>query len=343
MAFATGITGQYDAALSSLASTMVTANTQVNKRVATNGTYIVVPSNQVNVALSLFTAGNSNLQAGGTFTTCSIKTAICFGNNSWLALSTIAGSLGEQAYINNANPTGAWTVGAATNLGMNSVTAISYGAGVFVAVSADATSATTRKIATCASVGGAWTDRTAASGITFAASETILDVVFDGTEHVAVTSLGRIISSATPTGTWTLRAVPFDCSIYAPWNVPMTGAAAVNGISADVLELNTDGAGTIVAYASTGLKSGVLYHRPTFAISTDHGATWAVCQIYVGKAAPYVGSATACRTLSYANGRWIANVAGNYQALVDIGPSLATPDYIGQQNAQGQANFVRIK
>ncbi|WP_025918216.1 hypothetical protein [Herminiimonas sp. CN] len=319
----------YGAALNSLSSLSAVFCAPV-KRCAVNGTaHLVVPYANANTALQYTSNGSAFAAVGGTFTTLPIPKAVAFGNNSWLSLSAVNNIAGEQAYINNANPSGAWTVGttglAAT---MTSVNALNYGTGVFVAVGTSAT-ATAGKIATCAAVGGAWTDRTAASGVTFAAGEAILDGVFDGTAHVLVTSTGRILTS-TDGINYVARGTALDISS----NVPQSGAISwAQAVGVGSMELTTDGAGTVVLQ-----QGGTPNVRNILAVSLDHGATWSAFQAYSGKA----GNGTS-RTISYANGRWIENHSGNIQSLVDIGPSLITPDYIGQQSQQAAGQFVRIK
>jgi hypothetical protein len=217
---------------------------------------------------------------------------------------------------------------------MTTVGAIAYGNGVFVAVGTSA-SATAGKIATKAAVADAWTDRTSASGLTFAAGAAVVDVVFNGTVFVLIHHTSNAYAMATsPDGiTWTARAFPIDQSTL----YPLSAAASWPGHSSANMELTTDGAGTVVINY-TGSTAAT---RSIFAISTDNGVTWACASPYLGKAV--ATSTTNVRTMSYANGRWIENHSGSYQSCVDVGPSLAAPDYIGQQFSLGAGQFVRIK
>jgi len=295
--------------------------------VASNASHLVY-STAANLALNYTTTGAVVTAVGGVFTSYPVPSAMLFANNSWLALSTLGAIAGEQAYINNAVPTGTWTVGASTNIGMTACKGLAYGAGVFVVVGTSA-SATAGKIATTATVGSAWTDRTSAAGIIFTASESIVDVVFSGSNFVATSSANRILTS--PDGiNWTARGEVFDDASVHP--LSGVGSWAGGGVVSGS-ELTTDGAGVVVAQPAFNFQI-----RPIFAISTDHGVTWSVAQIYIGKA-----PANGTRTISYANGRWIANYAGSCQSCVDIGTSLTVPDFVGNQYQLGAGQFVRIK
>lgn len=328
------LTGPWKQGALNVLGTNVTSSNSVAAgiRAAVNGTsYLVCPRSTA--AAHYYTADGITVTAvGGTWAgTEPIPGAICFGNNSWITLSSLAATANEQTYINNASPAGAWTLGASTNLGMTACKGIAYGAGLFVAVGTSG-SATAGKIATTASVGSAWTDRTSASGITFGASDSISDIVFDGTGFVAITSTGNIITSTDGTA-WTLVGQPMDLSSLAP----LSGAASwtAGGNTTHTVSLSTDGAGTVV-YQPTCSSATI---RPVFAISTDHGATWKSAQTYIGK----TGIGTGGRSMSYANGRWISNVACYYLSCVDIGTSLTTPNYIGNQTSVAAGQFVRIK
>lgn len=320
--------------LNSLGTGVTGYDATVATKCATNGTYLVIPLSTASSSYKhkYTTDGITATSVTSTRGAANACSAIAYGNSSWISLSSLSATANEQEYIANANPSGSWTLGASTNLSMSSTKGIAYGAGVFVAVGTSA-SATAGKIATTATVGSAWTDRTSGSGITFGASDSISDIIFDGTAFVAITSTGNIITSTTGTGSWTLVGQPMDLSTTHP----LSGAAswAGGGNTAHTNSLSTDGAGTVVYQPSC--SSATI--RPVFSISTDHGATWKSAQTYIGK----TGAGTGPRTMSYANGRWISNIACATQSLVDIGTSFSTPNYVGMQANYGAGQYVRIK
>jgi|GEM_PF-6769121 len=286
---------------------------------AVNGAMSIVCSHRTaNTAFLYSTDGATMAAVGGVFTTCPVKSALCFGNSSWLALSSLNATAGEQAYLAAANPSGAWTIGAGTNIGMTQANAVNYGAALFVAVGASA-STTTGLIATCAAVGGAWTDRTAASGITFATSESIVDAVFDGTRHVAITSTGRVITSADGI-TWTLSA----------------GFSYETAMTVAVPLLVTDGAGTVIACP----KNPASTLPPVYQMSTDHGASWSPFQSFCGSIA---SQANVQNAISYCNAQWLENHSGSLASCTNLGASIVTPNYVGQQYAPTAGQYVRIK
>ena len=304
-------------------------------RGAHTGSYSVFPSGTANTALNYTTDGTTWTAVGGTFTTSPVKTAIVFGNNSWLALSTLSATAGEQNYIANAVPTGSWTIGASTNLGMTVVKALAYGlvagtTATFLAVGTSS-SATSGKLATTGAVGSAWTDRT--SGITaFAATDSVLDAVWDGTKFIVLATGTKVYTSSDGI-TWTAGgAIPFDATTPSPYG----GAAFA---STTPQELVTDGSGTVVAFSNT---SGSIRH--VFFISTDHGASWNPAQYYIGKLIP--SGVTSSRTFSYANSHWLENHTGpaaTGAGVLDLGTSLTTPNYVGSQYNAVAGNYVRIK
>ena len=319
----------YSSDLSSWTNVSTVTPNQSLRRAASSGSYIVVPASASNTAPQYSSNGSTFSAVGGTWTTCPAKSAIAFGNNIWVALSSLNGTNGEQAYIAAANPSGAWTVAASTNLGITTVAAVAYGASVFVAVGDSGSGA--GKIATCSTPAGGWTDRTTSSGITFQQGEVMNDVVFDGTAFVASTSAGRILAS-TDGVSWT------DCSCFDLSEYSQVGTLI--GSPRKVV-LASDGVGTVVAM-SGGYDGNSAKARSLIAISTDHGVTWSQAQVFAGKA-PLITSTRITRSISFANSRWLANQSGAYQSVVDLGTSFATPDYIGVQNQAFAGQYVRIK
>lgn len=313
--FTTG-NNNYSADLSMWNAATYTNSFSSQVRPAVGNGYGVVVATGVNLAHQYTTNGSTFSSVGGTFTTCPVKTAICYAPSvGWLALSSLAGTAGEQSYIANINPTGSWTVGAGTNVSMTAVKAVAYGNGVFVAVGTSV--GAYGKIATCSTLGGTWTDRTSgASFITLAGYDGV-DVVFTGTHFVAIFNPG-IVARSTDGITWTRVTIPQVGPQYANY-------------------LATDGAGKVVACPAA---SGTSTNLPVFYYSMDHGATWVVRQMYVGKVA---GQAGYC-TPSYANGKWIINHGGAYQSPQDLG-SMSAPDFVGIQTSFGieVQQHVRIK
>lgn len=292
-----------------------------------SATYIVLGAS-ANTAPVYSTDGGltSAGSVGGTFTTCPAKSAGIFANSSWLMLSSLNATAGEQCYIAAANPSGAWTVGASTNLGMTVVKSISYGGGVFVAVGTNTSSATAGKIASTASAGSAWTDRTAGAGITFLVSDLVYGSCFSGTNHVALYGTATTTTKAmiSPDGiNWTAKTLPIVCDTTV-----------------------SDGAGTVVAYYGAVAPSPTLSTGVSFALSTDHGATWTVANVFKGTC-PVVGSGA--KRIWFVNNKWIVFHTGDMHNFVDLGASLTTPNYIGQQTTlpddvlTGSGYYVRIK
>lgn len=270
-------------------------------RPAVGNGYGVVVAAGANSAHQYTNNGSTFSSVGGTFTTCPVKTAICYAPSvGWLALSSLAGTAGEQNYIANINPTGSWTVGAGTSVSMTAVKAVAYGNGVFVAVGTSG--GVNGKIATCSTLGGTWTDRTSGASFITLAGHDGVDVVFTGTHFVASFPNGSFLARSSDGITWTRVTFP-------------------SVVSQGPYYLATDGAGKVVGCSANTSK-------PVFYYSADHGATWVVRQMYVGKVA---GQANYC-TPSYANGKWIINHAGSYQSPQDLG-SMSAPDFVGIQTS----------
>lgn len=294
-------------------------------RLAVSGSYLVI-GQAANTALSYSSDGMAWSAVGGTFTTLPAPTAVGFGNNIWVSLSTLTATAGEQAYIAAANPSGSWTVGASTNVGMTSVKAIAYGAGVFVAVGTSA-SATAGKIATTASPASGWTDRTSASGITFSTSESVSDVLFTGTNFVMVSAVSTNIYNLAYSAdgiTWTPVTMPVDMS-----GANFVGTAAVQ---TNTWELVDNGAGKVVLY-QTAASANNPYRQ--MAISTDHGVTWTPARPY------FATPGTASFYMSYANGKFLNNLGGDYNTTMDM-QDMTTPDYIGSQYVAATGYYTRI-
>ena len=277
----------------------MTASSSI-KRVAKSASYLVFPHGSANVAHRYTTNGTSVNEVAGTFTTHPVASAVVFGNDIWMAASSLNGTAGEFSYCKNANPGTTWTVKTAS-MSMTAVNGMAYGNGIFVAVGASA-DASAGKILTTTDPALGWTNRTAASGITFTASEALTDVIFDGTQFVAVGSYRRILTS-TDGINWVDRGK----TVY------FSGS----------FTLATDGAGTIVAYVPN-VATG------NFHISTDHGATWTTAQPYYGKFA-----VSTYNTMMFINGSWLENHFGTYNNYLDLGASLnVAPDYIGEQGTR---------
>lgn len=301
----------------------------LSKFAAANGTSYLVVSSAVAGAAPKYTADGIDFSAvGGTFSAFPGNCAVAYGNSSWVAAASLDGST-KIGYIAAANPSGSWTVAASTPLSMATVRAITYAASVFCAVG-DSTSASAGKIVTFTTPGGTWTDRTSGSGIAFQPSEYIYDVKYDGAAFVAITSRGRVITAADPTSTWTDRGFMLDTS-----RVDLVGTGASAGVP---YALETDGAGTCVVSCSIPSQPAVSLNY----ISTDHGVTWSLMQVYFGKTGivANTGNPSGC---SYANGQWIFNMTGDVAGLVNPGSTLTTPDYVGWQTNSYFGEMVRIK
>lgn len=296
---------------------------------ASSGSYIVSTNDTSNIAPKYTTDGITWTAVGGNFGTFLPCKGIAYGNGIWVALSSLNANAGEQGYIVNANPSGTWTAGASSNLGMARTLAIAYGNGVFVAVG-ESSSATAGKIATTASPAGGWTDRTAASGILFGASDSLGQVVFTGTHFIASPSIGAAVYRSADGITWTVVDTGAHTAGYSPFYATTFAGAA------KVCTLATNGAGTVVA--AMGSSGGI--PRSLYLISTDHGLTWSAFQTYAGKAELGAGD---YRYVSYANNKWLTNHSGLYTSLIDHGASFVEPDYVGYQYALAMGAYVRIK
>lgn len=279
--------------------------------------------------------GSSFAAVGGTFATFPNPTVIAYlGAFGWLSLSALAGSAGSRGYIANTNPTGTWTVDTGTNLSMTTAYSAATNGSVIV-VTGNSASATAGKIATSTTLAGAYTDRTATCGITFAASDTITNCVYSGSKFVAVYNANKIITS-TDGLTWSIVATPVDASTLF-----------INGATAPTMTINcltTDGAGKVVG--ALAQSTGTLA-RALILVSADHGVTWDVVQC--ARANGHGFSSGAIATVSYANSKFLMNYSGNGTAwttnmnIIDVGSLATTPDYIGQQLSYAQGNYVRIK
>lgn len=290
------------------------------RTVITNGTYLVYTAS-ANQAPQVTSNGTSYTSVGGTFTTFTQKTAGAFGNNIWVTLSSMNGTAGEQGYIVAANPGGSWTVGTATNISMTATRAIAYGNGVFVAVG-QSSSATAGKIATCTSPASGWTDRTSASGISFAAGDNITFVVFSGTHFVAV---------------WYSSSTGLVRTIRSTDGITWTEVSNVSPIYQTLLSVATNGAGKIVV---TFVGSSTALPLPII-LSEDNGATWGGGQLWLGNIPVATSPGTFGPLMSYANSKFLENHSGTMTSIRDFGSFSTTPDYVGYQSSG--TSYYRIK
>ncbi len=331
-----GTTGQnYSSSLTSWSPATGTFASANLKRFATNGTsYLVVPHGTANTAHQYTANGSTFTAVGGTFTTHPVSKAVAYGNSWWVALYSIAGTAGGMSYINNANPSGTWTIAAAPSLGGNAagVLAIAFGgASNWFVVASTSASLTAGKLATCTNPSGTWTDRTNTCGINAGAySLAINDVIFDGNKFVAYVDRNgsnELWHATDPTGTWTL-AGPIP---YASGGKDFLGGTAGYSIS----PLLTDGAGKMWVYGSASTAAA---ETKTIYESSDSGLTWTVFQ-----GTTLGATAASNKTISYANGKLIANFTGAPAAQSDLG-ARTTPAYIGVQHPSSYNNYyVRIK
>lgn len=291
-------------------------------------TYLVLPASAAATAPKYTSDGVTFTAVGGAFGSLVAQKACCYGNSWWVTLADLAGTSGGMARINNANPSGSWTVSAAPSLSgtASGIKAIAFGGSGnwFVAVGQSA-SATAGKIATC-TVPTSWTDRTVASGIPFAAADTVVDVIFDGAEFVLLTTSGKTYNAADPTGTWTAGGPTMD--LHA------TNFVGTTSMGMQVVHLATDGAGVVMLICGA---SSAAAQRRTLGVSFDHGATWGYSQVY----APVTTNTAGNMNISYAGDKWIANLLAAPDGWVNL-VTLA-PDYIGLQNQVCAGQYVRIK
>lgn len=323
---------QYGTILNALSSNVVVAGADNTIKPVSNGAYSLISCGG-NAAPSYTSNGSSFVSCSGIGSAFPCPPVLCYGNSSWLALASLTANAGERTYINAASPTGTWTQGSSgAYMGMTQVKGLAYGAGVFVAGGISAS--TTGKLCYSATAGGLWTDCTPSS-ISWTTTGGVSDVVFDGTVHIAAAFSANSVFAGiltSPDGiAWTNRGNPVDAGTN-----PINGGTFTGAITPSVINttLCTDGAGTTTLTCRHAAGS-----RPVILISVDHGVTWSVAQIYIGKAPQ-----SACMAvMSYVDGRWVFNHSGQYQSLVDIGTSLSTPDYIGQQLQLAAGQFVRIK
>lgn len=331
----------YAASLSALSSTPATSTgtggaissktplTGGNARIGQGNGYLVVP-NGANVAMAYTTNGSTYNPVGGNFATFLDQNATCYcGALGWISLHSLAGwGPGSRGYIANTNPTGTWTVDSANNLGMTTCHSIASNGTVIVAVGGSG-AATAGKIATATAVSGTFTDRTSASGITFTVAEAVFKVVWTGARFVALTTLNQIITS-TDGINWVVTEFAFETSTVNPVG---TGTQSVYGVG----DMASDGAGKVVFVDSATQPSA---SHPLIRVSTDHGLSFTTAQLFLGKHVQ--GGTPNCRTVSYANGKFILNLSGALSNFVDCN-SIATPNYVGQQIQFAQGFSVRIK
>lgn len=296
-------------------------------RPAVNGTsYAVLPASLANTKPKYTSDGVTWTNVGGTFTTFPVVGALAYGNSWWVTMATMAGGTGTMAYINNADPSGSWTVTTAPNIaGSAPAAALAFGGGSswFVAVGTSA-STTAGKIAVCTDPSASWTDCTSSSGINWAVEGNPLDVVFDGTVFMMLMSSGHIYTATDPTGTWTRKVSGGDYS-----TVNFVGQTSV-GMTR--VMLSTNGAGIVLALASSG---SVATNRRSIYVTEDGGNTWGVGQVY----APSV-STTAARA-SFAGDKLLINVLGVTEGNTEAVPFV--PNYIGMQVQTCIGQYVRIK
>ena len=296
-------------------------------RPAVNGTsYAVLPWSSANSGPKYTSNGTTWTAVGGTFTTFPVVGALAYGNSWWVTMATMAGGAGTMAYINNADPSGTWTVTTAPNIGGNApAAAMAFGGASnwFVAVGTSASN-TVGKIAICTTPSGTWTDCTSSSGIPFASDGNPVDVVFDGTVFMMLMSSGRIYTATNPTGAWTRVISGGDYS-----TVNFVGTTSVGMTS---VMLATNGAGLVLALASS---SSAPNNRRSIYMTGDGGNTWGAGQIY----APSV-STTAARA-SWASDKILINVLGKSEGNTEVIPF--SPNYIGMQVQTCIGQYVRIK
>lgn len=329
----------YSATLSGLSTAPSTATGTTGAKTSTsafgggkavgfgNG-YMVVRSS-VNTAPAYSTNGSSFAAVGGSFAAFPTPNAISYcGALGWLSLQKLDGTSSARGYIANVVPTGTWTVDTPASISMTDVYGIASNGTNIVVVGVSA-SATAGKLATATAVNSAFTDRTAASGITFTAGEAVIQVEWVGTNYVAMTSMGRVIIS--PDGiTWTIATVVLETNGLSP--VGTSGVATF--LAGDMV---TNGAGTVVISVTHTIHT---QQRPLIYVSTDSGVSWATGQIFIGKHTQ--GTTQTAKSISLANGRFIGNVSGLPANFVDCG-TLVTPDALGQQVQFAQGFSVRIK
>lgn len=241
---------KYNTALTDLSFTSVTNATGFvapnNAAGFCNSSYVVLPT-AANSALQWSSNGVNWAQVGGTWTSTPLKTAISYGNSKWLAISSLNGTAGEIAYINNAVPTGAWTTTpAAANYGQTATNSIAYNptAGVWCAVGSGSASI---GLVLTSTNGTTWVDRTASCGIAITGSSAS-NLVWTGQNFIA--KLDTRWASSTDGQTWAL-----------------IDAATSNSVN--YTNIATDGGGKVVI---TGTNNSGIY-------SSDHGATWTPFQV----------------------------------------------------------------
>lgn len=317
--------GYYSTDLVSWTMCTVGSGSLATIRPAVGNGYVVQANASAGYVHQRTTDGVTWANVGGNFASSPAFSpssgAICFAPGvGWMALASLSGTAGELSYIANVVPTGTWTLSAGTNLGMSAVNGLAYGNGVFVAVGG--ASGLINKVATCSTMGGVWTDRSANSTLQLTTNTAGTDVVFSGQNFVA--TFAQIGLARSSDGiTWTKIDIP----------KLLTGVYPA--------KMCTDGNGTVLATVQALVGSDT--YGSFMWISTDHGVTWKSGQFYTGKIpgqANYVSP-------SFANGQFIINHAGSHQSPQLLG-DLAAPDYVGLQktstNSDSKSYYhVRIK
>jgi hypothetical protein len=278
--------------------------------VAFNNTAVVFGS-AVNVApyYSLTGTGAYTL-VGGVWTTWP-GGVFATGNNIWCSLYDFTNNAHGSAYLAAANPSGAWTIGAgpgfagATAGGVVQI-AFSPTLNLFVAVGTASGTATSARIATSPD-GHTWTDRTAASGLSFSAvgSQSAYWVIWTGNAFIAafqdIVGICRSLDGIN----WT----------------QIVNGASVGLASGSPNQIATDGNLNIVMVVST----------TQFIQSSDGGLTW---QPYTVQAAY-----SSISPMYYVNGHWIINAIDITATL----PFNISPTFIGvPTDAFAPPRWVRI-
>jgi hypothetical protein len=281
-----------------------------NPVVINNGSYLVWAS-EINLPPTWTSNGTTFASVGGTFTSTPRKTAGAFGNNVWCMLTSLNGTTGERFAIQNANPTGTWTVDQ-FNFGMTICQEMAFGNGIFVIVGSSDTATSGKIFTTTNPATNSFTDRTTSLGVTFPSTPSGPDsVVFTGT-HFVLRYQHRYFRSTNG----------------ASW----TETTSTNTFTTTNKKMVTDGNGKIIIPISLSPL--------TVLISYDHGATWGAAQLSLGNIPTGGGSTTLW--LSFTNNKWFENHSGQNTSIRDFGSFSATPDSVGIQAATANT-YVRIK
>lgn len=280
--------------------------------VTSNSTYCVVDGFTGVYYTPFFTSsGTTWTIVGGNFSANTSRyTAGAFGNNVWIMGRSLIGNAAELAYINNANPSGTWTITSA-NKGMNPLNGIVFGNGVFLAVGGSA-SPSIGKLATTTDPVIGWTDQTATCGLGVGQNDAFSSPVFDGTHFYCLWNISgrsRLVKSADG-ATWTQVLV----------------SSGDNLLSQPGCSLFTDGAGRLITQANTTFYYAA--NKVQFATSSDGGLNWQLGQFYSGK-----GPGSGTTTVTYTNNGWLVDIMNaTPPAPLRLGSlDMNNPGYIGLQ------------